>query len=78
MEDKILTTIKKYKLIESGDKVLVAVSGGPDSMCLLDILNKLKEKLKIELAVAHVNHRIRKEADEETEYIKRYCEKYNN
>ena len=37
MEDKILKTIKKYKLIESGDKVLIAVSGGPDSMCLLDI-----------------------------------------
>ena len=46
MEDKILKTIKKYKLIESGDKILIAVSGGPDSMCLLDILNKLKEKLK--------------------------------
>ena len=67
MEDKILKTIKKYKLIESGDKVLIAVSGGPDSMCLLDILNKLKEKLKIEIAVAHVNHGIRKEAGEETE-----------
>ena len=77
MKDKILKTIKKYKLIESGDKVLIAVSGGPDSMCLLDILNKLKEKLKIEIAVAHVNHGIRKEAGEETEYIKKYCEKYN-
>ena len=69
MEDKILKTIKKYKLIESGDKVLIAVSGGPDSMCLLDILNKLKEKLKIEIAAIHVNHGIRKEAGEETEYI---------
>ena len=47
MEDKILKTIKKYKLIESGDKVLIAVSGGPDSMCLLDILNKLKENDKV-------------------------------
>lgn len=77
MEEEILKTIKKYKLIESGDRVLVAVSGGPDSMCLLDILNKLKEKLKIEIAVVHVNHGIREEANEETEYIKRYCEKYN-
>lgn len=39
-------------------------------MCLLDILNKLKEKLKIEIAAIHVNHGIRKEAGEETEYIK--------
>ena len=66
MEDKILKTIKKYELIESGDKVLIAVSGGPDSMCLLDILNKLKAKLGIEIAVAHVNHGISEEAKEET------------
>ena len=78
MEKEVLKTIEKYKLIESGDKILIAVSGGPDSMCLLDILNKLKDKLKIEIAVVHVNHGIRgKVADEETEYIKRYCEKYN-
>ena len=77
MEENILKTIKKYELIESGDKVLIAVSGGPDSMCLLDILNKLKAKLGIEIAVAHVNHGIREEAKEETEYIKEYCSKYN-
>ena len=76
MEENILKTIKKYELIESGDKVLIAVSGGPDSMCLLDILNKLKAKLGIEIAVAHVNHGIREEAREETEYIKEYCSKY--
>ena len=77
MEKEILKTIKKYKLIESGDQVLIAVSGGPDSMCLLDILNKLKEKLNVEIAVAHVNHGLREEANEETEYIKNYCDKYN-
>lgn len=77
MEENILKTIKKYELIESGDKVLIAVSGGPDSMCLLDVLNKLKAKLGIEIAVAHVNHGIRKEAKEETQYIKEYCSKYN-
>lgn len=77
MEERVLKTIEKYKLIESGDGVLIAVSGGPDSMCLLDILNKLKEKLNIKITVVHVNHGIREEANEETEYIKNYCEKYN-
>ncbi len=77
MEKEILKTIKKYKLIESGDQILIAVSGGPDSMCLLDILNKLKEKLNVEIAVVHVNHGLREEANEETEYIKSYCKKYN-
>ena len=77
MEEKVLKTIQKYKLIESGDKIIVAVSGGPDSMCLLDVLRKLKEKLKIEIVVAHVNHSIREEADSETLYIKEYCKKHN-
>ena len=77
MEEKVLKTIQKYKLIESGDKIIVAVSGGPDSMCLLDVLRKLKEKLKIEIVVAHVNHNIREEADSETLYIKKYCQKHN-
>ena len=45
MEENILKTIKKYELIESGDKVLIAVSGGPDSMCLLDILPSLLANL---------------------------------
>ena len=77
MEEKVLKTIQKYKLIESGDKIIVAVSGGPDSMCLLDVLRKLKEKLKIEIVVAHVNHSIREEADSETLYIKEYCNKHD-
>ena len=77
MEEKVLKTIKKYKLIESGDKIVIAVSGGPDSMCLLDVLRKLKEKLKIEIVVAHVNHSIREEADSETLYIKEYCNKHD-
>ena len=77
MEEKVLKTIQKYKLIESGDKIIVAVSGGPDSMCLLDVLRKLKEKLKIEIVVAHVNHNIREEADSETLYVKKYRQKHN-
>lgn len=77
MEDKVLETIKKYNLINNNDKIVVAVSGGPDSMCLLNVLNTLKEKLNIELFVAHINHMIREEADSETEYVKRYCEQNN-
>ena len=38
VEEKVLDTIKKYKLIEDNDKIVVAVSGGPDSICLLYIL----------------------------------------
>ena len=77
MEEKILKTIKKYNLISNGDKIVVAVSGGPDSMCLLNILKNLRQKFNIELFVAHINHMIREEADSETEYVKNYCEKNN-
>ena len=72
-EDKILETISKYNMIKSGEKVVVAVSGGPDSIALLNTLINLKEKLQCELVVAHVNHMIRAVADSETEYVKEFC-----
>ncbi len=74
MLEDVLKTIQKYNLINSQDRIVIGVSGGPDSMCLLDILNKLKEKLNIEIFVAHINHMIRKEADEETEFVKNFCD----
>ena len=73
MEEQVLETIKKYDLIKNGDSIIVGVSGGPDSICLLHTLNKLKEKLNFKIYVAHINHMIRKEADEETEYVKNFC-----
>ncbi len=77
LENKILETIKKNNMIKSGEKIIVAVSGGPDSICLLNILNNIKDKLNIKIVVAHVNHSLRAEADEETEYVKEFCEKLN-
>ena len=77
MEQKVLTTIKKYNLIEDGDKVVVGVSGGPDSISLLNILNNFQKNkiLKFEIIVAHINHQIRKEANDDEEYVRKYCEK---
>ena len=73
MRSEILQTIKKYNLIENGDSIVVGVSGGPDSICLLHVLNDLKNELNFKIYVAHINHMIRKEADEETEYVKSFC-----
>lgn len=47
VKETILNTIKKYNLIEPNDTIIVAVSGGPDSMCLLDNLIELKQELQI-------------------------------
>ena len=76
---KVLKTIQKYNLIESGDKIVVGVSGGPDSMCLLDILIKVCQNSPSPLAivVAHVNHMIREEANEEEDFVKTFCDKNN-
>lgn len=78
MKNKILETIKKYNMIENGEKVVLAVSGGPDSICMLDILNDIKNDetidINFEIVVAHVNHMIRKEAEEDEKYVKKYCE----
>ena len=78
MKNKVLETIKKYNMIENEDKIVLAVSGGPDSICMLDILNDIKNDetidINFEIAVAHVNHMIRKEAEEDEKYVKKYCE----
>lgn len=78
VKEEIINTIKKYNLIEPNDIVLVAVSGGPDSMCLLDNLIELQKELQIkEIMVAHLNHMIREEAKSETEYVQEFCKKKN-
>ena len=112
LEEIVQNTIIKHRLIEDGDKIIVGVSGGPDSMCLLDNLVKMRLKTdrgensrlnsklleknsqsnlesvekfspikpgtsgeSFEIIVAHLNHKLRKESDEEEEYVKQYCEK---
>ncbi len=73
LSHKVLGTINKFNLINENDKIVVGVSGGPDSICLLHILNELKSKLNFKLYVAHINHMIREEAEEETQYVQDFC-----
>lgn len=71
---KVLSYIKDNDLIQAGDKVLVALSGGPDSVCLLNILFELKEELNINIAAAHLNHLLRGEdAFKDEEYAVDIC-----
>ena len=76
-EKKVFETIKKERLIENGDRLVLAVSGGPDSICLLNVLNEIKKEKIIEfnIVVAHVNHMIREEAGEDEKFVKDFCEK---
>lgn len=64
--------LKKLNL-KDNDSVVVAVSGGPDSMCLLSIFLELKKEIDLNLICAHVNHNVRKESKEEEIFLKNYC-----
>ncbi len=77
MIEKVLKTIKKYNLIEDGDKIVLGVSGGPDSISMLDILRIIKEqnKIKFDLIVAHINHQIREDSNDDEKYVQDYCKK---
>lgn len=75
MLKKVIRFINENQMIEDGKKVLVALSGGPDSICLLHMLWSLKDKLNIELYAAHLNHCLRgSEADKDEDYAKKFCE----
>ena len=79
MKNKVLETIKRYNLIENGDKLVLGVSGGPDSIAMLDILNEIrmdkKNDLNFQIVVAHINHMIREEADDDETFVKDFCKK---
>lgn len=63
--------------LKPDDAVVIGVSGGPDSMALLYIMNEFKEKMGLKLICAHINHNVRKESDKEKEDLERYCKKNN-
>ena len=60
-----------------GDTIVIGCSSGPDSMALVDMLLKVREKYQLQLIIAHVNHNVRSESYDEAIYMKEYCEKNN-
>lgn len=74
MEEKLLQYISDNGLIMAGDRILIGVSGGADSLALLYFLKKYQGLLNIEIAAAHLNHKIRgKAAEEDHAFVKEYC-----
>ncbi len=75
---RILAYIQKNDLLPRGETLLVGVSGGPDSVCLLYSLSAIKDRLGISLYVAHLNHGLRgAEAEADAEYVARLAEGLN-
>jgi len=75
VEDILAQTIKKYSLLKKKDKLLLGVSGGPDSVFMLYQFLGLKKEYKLHLVCLHFNHSLREEADSEEQFIKELCEK---
>lgn len=79
LEGKVLNTIKTNALIQQNDKIVVAVSGGPDSICMLQVLYKICQMSpsQMTICVAHVNHMMREQAKDDEEFVREFCAKKN-
>ena len=77
MLNKLTAFIRRYEMVNSGDNVVCAVSGGADSMALLWAMYLLKDKLKIHLSAAHFNHHLRgDESDRDEAFVAEFCKGY--
>lgn len=75
-EQIFLETVEKYHMLEPGDRVLAAVSGGADSVCLLALLAKMEQRLDIQVRALHVHHGLRgAEADRDADFTETICRK---
>ena len=76
--DKVKSTIKKHNMLQKHDRILVGVSGGPDSITLLHVLDSLKKEYSLNIIIAHLDHKFR---GEESAGDRKFCEdlakKYN-
>ena len=76
MKDKALDTIKKYKLINNGDTIVVGFSGGADSSALLHFLFSIKQERKLKIYACHINHNLRgTEALRDQDHCTAFCKK---
>ena len=78
MLNKLLAFVRRYALVQPGDRVICAVSGGADSVALLFAMYLLREKLQIQLCAAHFNHGLRgEESDRDEAFVRRLCQQYD-
>ena len=75
LEQRVMAYCRTYQLFTPGDGVVLGVSGGADSVCLLFALHELRQELGIHLYVVHVNHGIRPDAAKDATYVEELCRK---
>ncbi len=74
---KFLGAIKRYSLLKKKDRVVLGVSGGPDSVAMLHLFSHIKREFKLYLVCVHLNHGLREEAGEEEIFVKRLADSLN-
>lgn len=75
-EEKVCSFIREHQMLSPGGRVVAGISGGADSVCLLLMLLKWRERYGLEFAAVHVNHRIRREAEDDARFVENLCERY--
>jgi tRNA(Ile)-lysidine synthase len=76
LHEQVKRAIEKHKLLSPGERVLVAVSGGPDSVALLHVLHELQNEFSLHLEVAHLQHGIRgADAEEDAQFVAELAER---
>ncbi|HJS26672.1 MAG TPA: tRNA lysidine(34) synthetase TilS [Actinomycetota bacterium] len=75
--ERVTRTAREHEMFASGDHVVVSVSGGPDSVCLLYSLWHLRRLFAIRLEVFHFDHRLRKDSAKDADYVRRLAERLN-
>ena len=74
MRKRVEEFIREHKMLEPGSRVIVGVSGGADSVCLLQVLFELRESLGVQLRAVHVHHGLRgEEADRDAAFVEELC-----
>ncbi|OGI35116.1 MAG: tRNA lysidine(34) synthetase TilS, partial [Candidatus Moranbacteria bacterium RIFOXYA2_FULL_43_15] len=74
---KVQNTVFQYNLFERGDKIVLGVSGGPDSTAMLDIFSKLRKKYSLELIIAHVNYGLRgRDSERDEKFVREMANSY--
>lgn len=74
--ERVTATAREHRMFTSGETVLVACSGGPDSVCLLSSLWHLRRLLQIRLEVFHMDHRLRTRSADDAAYVRRLAERF--
>jgi tRNA(Ile)-lysidine synthase len=75
--ERVTATVRRHELFAPSTAVLIAVSGGPDSVCLLESLVRLRRLLRISLLVGHVDHGLRPESAADAAYVRRLADRHS-